>query len=248
MRYVLAALMVTVGTWALAQEGDDPFAGEPPKETRAAIDRARAQLAKLNQAEKLYLAAKLDGRITGLPDMAVGSVGAVIELKFEVRQVIDERSALVDLKQWIDVTNSLAGLGLGDFMLRGIDTSAYSDGRSYSLKNRFVGVPGTVSYTTVLGAKRTVKALDVVDEAKLTWLVEISTKMKRYRKWPVIGEAFFLKMDGTTVLLQDLDERAVTLKLSELTDADRKWIRDFNAAEKKRTDAAKRQRSAKAKR
>lgn len=148
-----------------------------------------------------------------------GDVG-LIKYRFKVDQVIDESTLLISN-------------GAGSFMLRGLNTSDMVDGKSILIP-ALCFVEGTESYTTVLGAKRTVAALRALsDEQTKRMIAKAAEELPppfQGRTWETADrkfstEAEYVSHDKKTVTIRNKEGKEITVDIVRLSKADREWLK-----------------------
>jgi len=150
--------------------------------------------------------------------LKVGQVGTINCLV--VRQVIDDDSMLVEVLNY-------AGDPLA--ILNGYATKGIADGRSINLKTTVTHVSGTTSYTTVLGASKTVLQIDVIPSKTVSaWARgvrfeqegrEWMDKTGRHSVRAIYGES----LERGIVRLIKEDGSTVDVSLSDLSEEDRRY-------------------------
>ncbi len=217
------------------------------------ITTARKQVIQSREHYMAMIARVKAMRGSFLPSLSleVGSIGCLRKARhynvlFEVDrtvylkvfQVIGPRDVLLE---W--PTASRATLIL--IWLRGSNTSRLADGQRLTIEKP-VHVTGTKQYDTATGSTKTVMVIEPwpVSEARLEevarsiGLIEDPAKARdksqqaeqdKWRTWTA-GEhtttARFAGMIGQTVRLKKKDGKTVSIPLSRLSEADRKWITD----------------------
>ncbi len=103
--------------------------------------------------------------------MSEDSVGSMNDYSIRVIQVVDEVTALCELDIW-GTPNDIT------FMMRGESTKKWADGDRLRWKGDAIyAYNGTESYTTVLGAKRTVHSVRRVDDNALEKAIAVVKAM-----------------------------------------------------------------------
>lgn len=135
---------------------------------------------------------------------------------FQMTQIIDKESALVKINR-------------RDFVMRGMSTEGKADERNYEFSG-LIAIVDTEAYGTVVGAKRTLPLIEVVTVPKLKQLMAVARRQARLRTWDKIGEAVFVEFKGGQLKI-DVGGKEKAVPSSEVSAADREWIRKTIAAE-----------------
>lgn len=148
-----------------------------------------------------------------------GDVGA-LKYNYTIDQIINENSLLMSN-------------GGGSYILRGISTHNLVDDTPISIPG-FCIVEGPESYTTVLGAKRTVIALRVLSNEQAEKMVLRAGKEFpppfQGRTWETADrkfstEAEYVSHDKKTVTLRNREGKEITVEIIKLSRDDREWLR-----------------------
>jgi hypothetical protein len=177
---VIAAVIAAI-VWAAGRDGREPAPPAGPQEgpqqqaaqatsaSRATTTRAtgtegpepRAQVPEppgfqqnIVQAQLLVMVVRDAGRVPPL-QWESGFIGT-LRGACRIAQIRSPSSALMDLVDSDDLAQR-------SFIVRGMDTAGQADGNRISFGNVLLKCTGTESYTTVLGATRTVYSLEAVN-------------------------------------------------------------------------------------
>jgi len=126
------------------------------------------------------------------------SVGRLSEWSVSVIQVIDEKTALCEL----DVLGTPEDIS---FMLSGSSTKNWTDGKNLKILDEAIfAYAGTVSYTTVLGAKRTVHKVVQLDGKLLKEAIAAYQRQKQLNTRSAIQTARSELLKANGVLAESL--------------------------------------------
>lgn len=118
------------------------------------------------------------------------------------------------------------------YWIEGLSTESYTDDTKtikIPSSTEFV-VSGNKTYETASGASRTVKRLVAVDADKLSPIIEKRLEAAGARTWTHENgkhlRASLKSHVGSKVVLETFDGQSITLRRSQLSDDDQKWLRE----------------------
>lgn len=196
---------------------------DPPKSLEEFNERVLERYSQLTEAERLYVdTIRLGKKIEDKTTIFFGKRDVVATLadSAKVRQVIDDNTALVDV-------------GNRSFVLRGVSTKDMADDRGISLSGVPLVICDTYSFTTVLGAKRTLPVIQAVNTAAAERSIADIYLQQRSREFASVGPAAFIELKDGVVRFSLLDNTPATRKMIDLPERDKVWIRKFISEERK---------------
>jgi hypothetical protein len=145
----------------------------------------------------------------------------------KVFQVVDGTSALLQYPGLeIRIGSRRAIDKEAVFMVRGVTTKEWVDDRDVTLQGVFA-VTGTETYITAGGASRTVPLLELLDTRTYD---DKFTRKNELRTWAIKSgnttDAIFVRHERGKVTLMNLAGKTIDVKLIDLGDADRKYVRE----------------------
>jgi hypothetical protein len=182
-------------------------------------------------------------------DLSTAASGAVGELRFEsvrIRQVIDSSNSIIIASWQRDVVVDVHADRLGnhpiyddktferDFWLGKVSTAGAADDGKLILQGIFF-VAGTKQYATAGNSSRTILLLEPIDVADHR---DKFTRKDEARTWTSAAgghetTAIFLGYERGAATLVTLEGKRLRVPLSKLSEADRQFILERNAAAKR---------------
>lgn len=215
---VVMQRLFCIGLVAIAMAADDP-----PKTLEEFNQRVIDRYSKLTEAERIYVDTVRNGK-------PIESVAAIF---FGQRDVVVTLSESLKVSQVLDEQNAIVTTGKRDFVLRGVSTKDLADGSGVKLKGVPLVICETYSFTTVLGATRTLPLIQAVNTSAAERSIADAYLQQRSRDFASVGPAAFIELKEGVVKFTLLDNKTVQRKMIDLPERDKEWVRKFAAEERK---------------
>lgn len=177
----------------------------------------RKEISALKSWEQAYINRILrNERIGSDPNFDEGGTGDL----FKARDAVAV-SQIIDSSKFLGFGNRV--------MIEGLNTSGLNDGDAVSLSGAVMEVVGSYSYTTVLGANRTVRHVRLASTSSAKNFIEKTLKSQGYRAWgestgnPVVAK--FETSRGSRVYLHLPSGKRLIVPMNQITKADQDWIK-----------------------
>ena len=176
---------------------------------RERIEKTNEEIARINTPSLPYVPRVSTNKVITLDDLSATRYIKVLE-------VVDAKTTRVML-----VETAVGGKQF-DFFLTGTDTAGWVDAQKLELQGVLISV-GSQTYTTTDGDKRTIATMNLFPLPK-----DELTRRDDIRTWnvgspqPVSGALVLYDVGKVTIM--DMDGKTTTLKLTELSPADREYV------------------------
>jgi hypothetical protein len=196
-------------------------------ERKARAERLNVEIANLEDPLKPY-----HGELIHFFEVKVGDIGWFDAhengrrnyFRYDIRafQIVDQKNALIRVSLFPGTAPGLSNSGKL-MWLSGMDTSTLENGGDVDLSG-IIAVTGNKTYETSDGSN-TVLVLEVVDAKKYE---NLFTRQSESRTWRSTNghttEAIFVRYESGRAVLVGLNGKTMKVRLTDLSDEDRKYV------------------------